>query len=69
MKFLAILGVLVAGVTALRTTNEEHEVFANHELFFCCKRKGGEDCGLVYQSCCQPGKCTQSKLKVWYCPD
>lgn len=71
MKLFAVVGALVAGVAALRTTEEFHEteMFENHELFWCCDRKGGEKCGLVWRSCCQPGRCTTSAVGVKYCPD
>ena len=70
MKFLAIIGVLAATVSSLKVYEEHEETpYANHELLFCCKRKGGEKCGLVWRSCCQPGRCAQSAVGVWYCPD
>jgi hypothetical protein len=69
MKFLAIIGALAVAVSGLSLRDEHEESpYENHDLLFCCKRKGGEKCGLVWKSCCQPGKCAQN-AGVWYCPD
>ena len=42
MKVLAVLGAIVCGVAALKTDHGEHQLSNyEHELFWCCDRKGG----------------------------
>ena len=70
MKILAIIGALACGAVALTTNREAHQLSnPEHELFWCCDRKGGEKCGILWTSCCQKGKCTTSAVAAKYCPD
>lgn len=69
MKFAFLLPILAVGVTSLHTVDTKHEVSkAEHDLFFCCDRRGGEKCGWVWRSCCFKGKCA-TNWGVEYCPD
>lgn len=70
MKILALIGALACGAAALKTDREAHQL-ANyeHELFFCCERRGGDKCGLFWKSCCFKGKCATGLLGAQYCPD
>lgn len=70
MKILIILGALACGTMQLKADIEDHQLQTyEHELFWCCDRKGGEKCGIVWRSCCQKGRCATSAIGAKYCPD
>ena len=68
MKVLLIIGTLTASIAALKSDRVQE---ASHNLFgffFCCQGSDRETCGVVFDSCCQKGKC-KTALGISYCPD